>query len=94
MLPITSISLEHGASTQRLSSGVPKLDEMLGAKGFFRGSSILITGTAGTGKSSLAAHFARATCLRGERCVYFAFEESRAQIMRNIRHMEPMNTPS
>ena len=58
---------------------------MLGGKGYFRGSSILVSGTAGTGKTSLAAHFADATCRRGERCLYFAFEESPAQIMRNMR---------
>jgi len=85
VLPITSIGLEHIASTERISSGVPRLDGMLGGKGYFRGSSILVTGTAGTGKSSLAAHFCRAACLRGEKCLYFAFEESPNQIVRNMR---------
>jgi circadian clock protein KaiC len=85
VLPITSMSLQHQAPTGRISSGVPRLDTMLGGKGFYRGSSILISGTAGTGKSSLSAHFANATCERGERCIYFAFEESKSQIIRNMR---------
>ncbi len=84
VLPLTSLGLVHTALKERLSSGVPDLDAMLGNKGFFRGSSILVSGTAGTGKSSLAANFARATCERGERCVYFAFEESTDQIIRNM----------
>ena len=85
VLPITSIGLNHPASSERVSSGVPRLDEMLGGAGFYRGSSVLITGTAGTGKSTLAAHFAAATCRRGETCLYFAFEESPGQIIRNMR---------
>ncbi|MGN6368423.1 MAG: circadian clock protein KaiC [Phycisphaerae bacterium] len=85
VLPITSMSLQHDAPTSRISSGVPRLDAMLGAKGFYRGSSILVSGTAGSGKSSLSAHFANATCERGERCIYFAFEESKGQIIRNMR---------
>ena len=85
VLPITSLGFEHEASDERISSGVPRLDTMLGGKGYFRGSSILVTGTAGTGKSSMAAHFARATCARGEKCLYFAFEESPGQIIRNMR---------
>lgn len=85
VLPITSLGLAHKASTERISSGVPKLDAMLGGAGFYRGSSILISGTAGTGKTSLATHFARAACTRGERCLYFAFEESPSQIVRNMR---------
>ena len=85
VLPITSVGLAHKATDERVSSGVPRLDNMLGGKGFYRGSSILVTGTAGTGKSSLAAHFAAATCARGERCLYFAFEESPSQIIRNMR---------
>jgi circadian clock protein KaiC len=84
VLPITSLSLNHTASRERIPTGVPRLDTMLGGKGFYRGSSILVTGTAGTGKSSLAAHFANATCEGGERCLYFAFEESKSQIMRNM----------
>jgi circadian clock protein KaiC len=85
VVPITSIGLSHPASTERVSSGVAGLDAMLGGKGFFRGSSILFTGTAGTGKSSFAAHFANAACARGERALYFAFEESPSQILRNMR---------
>ncbi len=84
VLPITSMSLNHQAPTARISSGVPRLDTMLGGKGFYRGSSVLVTGTAGTGKSSLSAHFANAACERGERAMYFAFEESKSQIIRNM----------
>src|SRR5690242_6280274 len=85
VVPITSVGLTHRASTDRVSSGVMGLDRMLGGKGFFRNSSILISGTAGTGKSSFAAHFANAAAERGERCLYFAFEESPSQILRNMR---------
>jgi circadian clock protein KaiC len=85
VFPVTSLGLNHAASTERVSSGVERLDFMLGGKGFYRGSSILVSGTAGTGKSTLAAHFAEAACKRGERCLYFAFEESAAQIQRNMR---------
>ena len=84
VVPITSVGLTHQASTDRVSSGVSGLDQMLGGKGFYRNSSILISGTAGTGKSSFAAHFANAACERGERCLYFAFEESPSQILRNM----------
>jgi circadian clock protein KaiC len=84
VLPITSLRLEHDVSAERISSGVPRLDTMLDG-GFFRGSSILISGTAGTGKTSLSASFANATCERGERCLYLAFEESPKQIIRNMR---------
>jgi circadian clock protein KaiC len=85
VLPITSVGLAHEAFMERISSGIERLDTMLGGKGFFRGSTILITGTAGTGKTSFAADFASATCERGERCLYFAFEESPNQIVRNMR---------
>ncbi|WPL16008.1 Circadian clock protein kinase KaiC [Thiorhodovibrio winogradskyi] len=84
ILPVTSVSLAHEASQERISSGVERLDDMLGGQGFFRGSSILISGTAGTGKTSLAGHFANATCKRDERALYFAFEESPSQIVRNL----------
>ena len=84
VVPLTSLGLEHPALTQRIASGVPKLDAMLGG-GYYRGSTVLASGEAGTGKSSLAAHFAGAACGRGERCLYFAFEESPEQIMRNMR---------
>ncbi|MFP4124228.1 circadian clock protein KaiC [Coleofasciculus sp.] len=85
VLPLTSVGLDYQVSNQRISTGVERLDTMLGGEGYFRGSSVLISGTAGTGKSSLCAHFANATCLRGERCLYFAFEESASQIIRNMR---------
>jgi len=84
VVPITSLGLSHSARTERISSGVPSLDAMLAGKGFFRGSSILVTGSAGTGKSSFAAAFADAACARGERALYFAFEESPSQILRNM----------
>lgn len=85
VFPITSVGLAHQAQSERISSGVSGLDKMLGNKGFYRGSSILITGTAGTGKSSFASFFANSACARGERCLYFAFEESPSQILRNMR---------
>jgi circadian clock protein KaiC len=85
VLPITSLGLRHEASAERISTGVPRLDTMMGGTGYFRGSSVLVTGTAGTGKTSLATHFARASCLRGDKCLYFAFEESAGQIIRNMR---------
>lgn len=85
VLPITSVGLCHDVSEERVSSGVPRLDAMLGGKGYFRGSTVLVSGTAGSGKSSLAAHFAHAACGRGENCLYFAFEESPGQIVRNMR---------
>ncbi len=84
VLPITSLGLDHKASSERVSTGIKELDEMLGGRGFFRGSSILLSGTAGTGKSSLSASFVNAACKRGERCLYFAFEESANQILRNM----------
>jgi circadian clock protein KaiC len=85
VLPITSLGLEHMASSDRISSGVADLDRMLGGKGYFRGASILVSGTAGTGKTSLAAHFVDAACRRGERCILFTSEESPSQVARNMR---------
>lgn len=85
VLPITSLGLSHKASTERFSSGIERLDNMLGGEGFYRGSSILVSGTAGTGKSTLAARFVEAACQRGERALFFAFEESHDQIIRNMR---------
>jgi circadian clock protein KaiC len=85
VLPVTSLGLQHEASDERVSSGVDRLDAMLGGRGYYRGSSILVSGTSGTGKTSLAAHFADAACRRGERCLYFAFEESQSQVVRNAR---------
>ena len=85
VLPITSLGLQQTASTARIPSGVPRLDAMLGGAGYFRGSSVLVSGTAGTGKTSLAVLFAVAACNRGERALYFSFEESPSQITRNMR---------
>jgi len=84
VMPISSLGLDHPASTERIPTGIPRLDVMLGGKGYYRGSSILVTGTAGAGKTSIAAHFVDAACRRGERCLYFAFEESQNQIIRNM----------
>lgn len=84
ILPITSLGLDYPVSTERISTGIPKLDAMLDGKGYYRGSTILVSGTAGTGKTSLSAAFADAACRRGERCLYFAFEESPSQIIRNM----------
>jgi circadian clock protein KaiC len=84
VLPISSLGLDYPVSTERIATGVPKLDIMFGGKGFYRGSTILVSGTAGTGKTSLSATFVNAACLRGERCLYFAFEESPRQIIRNM----------
>jgi circadian clock protein KaiC len=85
VLPITSLGLHHRVAAGRLSTGVPDLDGMLGGRGYFRGSSILVSGSAGTGKTSLAGYFVDAACRRGESSLYFAFEESGAQIVRNLR---------
>ena len=85
VMPITSTSLTHVVSSERISTGVPSLDGMLGGQGVYRGSSLLLSGTAGCGKSTLAAMFVNERCSRGERCLYFAFEESPAQIMRNMQ---------
>lgn len=84
VLPVTSLGLNHISSADRISSGIPRLDTMLSDKGYFRGSTILVSGTAGTGKTSLAAQFVEAACKRGERVLYFAFEESPNQFMRNM----------
>lgn len=85
VLPVTSLGLQQVASNLRIPTGIERLDAMLGGAGYFQGSSILVSGTAGTGKSSLAAHFVAAACERGEHTLYFAFEESPSQIMRNMR---------
>jgi circadian clock protein KaiC len=82
--PITSLLLQHSVSPERVSTGVDRLDSMLGGGGPYRGSSVLVSGTAGTGKSTLAAQFCAAACERGERAIYFAFEESEEQIIRNM----------
>ena len=85
VLPITSAGLGHAISSEAVSTGVAGLDAMLGVGGFYRGSSVLISGLAGTGKSTFGAVFADAACRRGERCLYFAFEESSDQVVRNMR---------
>ena len=85
VLPITSAGLAYDVSEEPVPTGVPGLDAMLSAGGYYRGSSILISGPSGTGKTIFSAHFADAACKRGERCLYFAFEESPAQIVRNVR---------
>jgi len=85
VLPVTSLGLDYPVSDQRVSTGIPRLDTMLGGRGFYRGSSVLVSGTAGTGKSSLAATFLAAACRRGERSLYFSFEEAPQQLVRNMR---------
>jgi circadian clock protein KaiC len=85
VLPVSSLALQHHAPLERVSSGVARLDEMLSGQGYYRGSTILVSGTAGTGKTSLAAHFLDAACRRGERCLCFLFEESPQQLLRNMR---------
>ena len=85
VLPITSMKLDYAVGEERVSSGIPRLDAMLGGKGFYRGSLILVSGTAGTGKTAVAASFADAACHRGEKTMYFAFEESSQQVVRNMR---------
>lgn len=93
VLPVTSLGLKHISTKERISTGVQRLDTMLSGEGFFRGSTILVSGTAGTGKTSLAAQFVEAACKRGEKVLYFAFEESPSQFMRNMSsigiHLEP-----
>ncbi|MFW6081147.1 MAG: circadian clock protein KaiC, partial [Desulfosalsimonas sp.] len=84
VLPITALGLDHEVPSERISTGVQQLDNMLGGKGYYRGSSILISGTAGTGKSSFAGYFAKSVCRNRGRCIYFAFEESPSQIIRNM----------
>jgi len=84
VLPVTSLLLEHEAPSERVSSGLPALDAMLGGKGFYRASTILMSGTAGTGKTTMSAHFVDAACARGEKCLYFLFEESPQQMLRNM----------
>jgi circadian clock protein KaiC len=84
VMPITSAGLQHGVSNELVSSGIERLDAMLGGGGYYRGSTVLVSGTAGAGKSSMSAHFADATCGRGERCLLFSFEESPPQFIRNM----------
>ena len=84
VLPITSMGLRHKVSNEVISTGVPDLDAMLGVGGYYRGSTVLMSGTAGTGKTSFSTALARSACERGERVLYFTFEESAAQIVRNM----------
>lgn len=84
VLPVTTLGLDHRVSSERISTGVPRLDKMLGGEGLYRGSTVLVSGTPGAGKTSLAAHFVDATAKRGEHCLYFSFEESPGQIKRNM----------
>jgi circadian clock protein KaiC len=94
VLPITSLGLNHKVSNERIATGIPRLDSMLGGRGFFRGSSILLSGTPGTGKTIVAANFAQAAARRGERVLFFSFEESPNQIIRNMHsiglRLEPL----
>jgi circadian clock protein KaiC len=96
VLPLTAATLDYEVTTEQMSTGVVGLDNMLGGEGIYRHSSVLISGTAGTGKSSLSAHLARASCERGERCLYIAFEESASQVIRNMASigvdLEPLQT--
>lgn len=85
VLPITTLGLDHTVSAERVSTGVRGLDEMLGGEGLFRGTSVLVSGTAGTGKTSIGAHFLDAACRRGEQALLLAYEESAPQILRNMR---------
>ena len=85
VLPVTSLGLNYFSSKKRISTGIPRLDTMLSGKGYFRGSTVLVSGTAGTGKTSIAAHFVEAACKRGERVLFFTFEESPSQLVRNMR---------
>ncbi len=85
VMPITSSGLAHEASTERMPSGIADLDQMLEGKGYYKGSSVLVSGMAGSGKSTVATHFANAICASGHRCIYFAMEESPHQIVRNMR---------
>jgi circadian clock protein KaiC len=85
VLPVTSLGLNHVSSYERVSTGIPRLDTMLSDKGYFRASTVLVSGTAGTGKTSIAAQFVEAACRRGERVLYFTFEESPGQLIRNMR---------
>jgi circadian clock protein KaiC len=85
VLPVTSLGLNYRSSQERISSGIPRLDTMLSGKGYFRGSTVLVSGTAGTGKTSIATQFVDAACRRGERVLFFTFEESPGQLIRNMR---------
>src|SRR3984893_6399764 len=85
VLPVTSMALQHKVSSEVISTGIPDLDAMLGPGGIYRGTSVLMSGTPGTGKTSFSSAFAGSVCERGERALYFAFEESPDQIARNMK---------
>jgi len=85
VLPLTSLGLSYEVTTERVSTGIARLDTMLGGQGYYRGSSILVSGTPGTGKSTAAISFAQAACQRSERCLYFSLEEAETQVIRNMR---------
>ncbi|HVO73546.1 MAG TPA: circadian clock protein KaiC [Ignavibacteriaceae bacterium] len=85
VLPISSLKLQHKALNEKISTGIKTLDEMFGGSGYYRGSTVLVSGTAGSGKTSLAVHFADASCRRGEKTLYVAMEESKDQIIRNMK---------
>ncbi len=87
VLPLTSLKLNYTVSKVQISTGIKRFDTMLGGKGYYKGSSILITGTAGVGKSSFGAAFANNICKEGGKCLYFAFEESLSQILRNMNSL-------
>jgi circadian clock protein KaiC len=93
VLPVTSLELNYSSSRKRISTGIPRLDTMLSGKGYFRGSTVLVSGTAGTGKTSIASQFVEQACERGERVLFFTFEESASQLVRNMRsigiHLDP-----
>ncbi len=94
ILPITSMGLKYEVVTERVSSGIPRLDAMMGGKGYYRGASVLVSGSAGTGKTSLAAHFAQCSTAAGERCLWLVYEESPDQIIRNMRSIGVDLTPA
>lgn len=85
VLPITSAGLQHSISDKIVPSGIAGIDAMLGAGGYYGGASVLISGPSGTGKTIFGASFVDAACKRGERAIFFSFEESKEQIIRNLR---------
>ena len=85
VIPITSTGLDHPGTAEKVSTGIPSLDKLFAGKGYARGSTVLISGTAGTGKTSLAASFAQTTCANNERCLYLSYEESPGQLTQNMR---------
>ncbi len=94
VIPITSAGLDQPGTNKRVSTGIPSLDKMFKGAGYTRGSTILASGTAGTGKTSLAAAFAVESCKRGERCLFLSYEESSGQLIQNMSsigfHFEPL----